>query len=199
MKPIPFHQKLGFSSFTAGIAWLLYAYFFVIAQDPLMSGLFLTIAGLMSLEALVGLYTKLKDEDHGWSLIALILGAAGTLGTAIHGAYDLANAINPPVSLNMDIPSEIDPRGFLAFGVTGFAILKFAYLMWTSRKFSQNFALLGLVSGILLIIIYLGRLIVLSPAQPILKYPILLEGFIINPLWYLWLGYMAWNRKEGMK
>ncbi len=199
MKVFPFHQKIALSAYLAGVSWLFYAYFFVIARDPLLSSLFLTIAGVMSLEALTGLYIKLKDLDHGWALVTLILGIGGTLGTAIHGAYDLANAINPPTAMNIDLPSQIDPRGFLAFGITGFAILKYAYLMWVSKKFSQNFSLLGFVSGILLIVIYLGRLIVLNPAEPILKYPILIEGFIVNPLWYLWLGYLSWNKLEGMK
>ncbi len=196
MKLFPFHKKIGISSFAAGISWLLYAYFFVIARDPFTSSLFLTIAGLMSLEVFVGLYTKLHDVDQGWALVALLLGIAGTLGTAIHGAFDLANAINPPLSLDPNLPSQVDPRGFLAFGVTGVAILKVSYLIWVSKQFTQNLSLLGFVSGILLVVIYLGRLIVLNPADPVLKYPILVEGFLVNPLWYLWLGYLFWTKKK---
>lgn len=62
--------------------------------------------------------------------------------------------------------------------------------MGKTKVFPQNLSYLGILSGILLMVIYLGRLIVLDPTQPILKYPILIEGFIVNPLWYLWLGYI---------
>lgn len=195
MKVYNFNQKIAISSFVASVSWFLYAYFFVIARDVTNSSLFLTIAGLMSLEVFVGLYLKLKEVDEGWALIALLLGLTGAIGTIVHGGYDLANAINPPSVVNADLPNQIDPRGLLAFGVTGFAILKNAYLMRISKKFTENLSLLGFISGILLIVIYLGRLIVLNPADPILKYPILIEGFIVNPLWYFWLGYIWWQKK----
>lgn len=195
MKVYNFNQKIAISAFIASVSWLFYAYFFVIARDVTNSSLFLTIAGLMSLEVFAALYLKLKEVDEGWALIALLLGLAGAIGTIVHGGYDLANAINPPSIVNTDLPNQVDPRGLLAFGVTGFAILKNAYLMRMSKKFTENLALLGFVSGVLLIIIYLGRLIVLNPADPILKYPILIEGFIVNPLWYFWLGYIWWQKK----
>ncbi|MBI2617574.1 hypothetical protein HYW55_05535 [Candidatus Gottesmanbacteria bacterium] len=196
MKVYSFGQKIALSAFVAGISWFLYAYFFVIARDTLVSSLMLTLAGLASLEVFVGLYIKLRDIDQGWALIALLLGVAGTLGTAIHGAYDLAVALNPPLTINVDLPNQVDPRGFLAFGLTGFALLKISYLMWVGKKFTQNLSLLGFGSGVLLIIIYLGRLIVLNPAEPILKYPILIEGFLVNPLWYLWIGYLFWTKAK---
>ncbi|MDP9243568.1 MAG: hypothetical protein M3O77_00615 [Chloroflexota bacterium] len=51
---------------------------------------------------------------------ALALGLAGALGAALHGGYDLANAINPPASDPIaNLPSPIDPRGLLTFGVSG--------------------------------------------------------------------------------
>ncbi|MBI2029245.1 hypothetical protein HYT02_02420 [Candidatus Gottesmanbacteria bacterium] len=197
MKIYPFEKKLALSSLGAGISWFLYAYFFVIAQDPMLSSLFLTIAGLTSAEVFVGLYLKIRDVNEGWALIALLFGVVGAIGTAIHGGYDLANAINPPGTMNANLPNQVDPRGFLAFGLTGLALLKYSYLIWVGKKFSQNLSLLGFVSGILLVVIYLGRLIVLNPAQPILKYPILIEGFLVNPIWYLWIGYLYWNKTKS--
>lgn len=176
------------SSYLAGIAWLLYAYYFVIAKDVLLSSLFLMLGGLFATKVFIALYRMLKEEDGGFSAVVLVLGVAGTLGTMIHGGYDLANAINPPIGLNLSLPSQIDPRGLMAFGVTGLAVLKASWLMGKSSKFPKNLSSLGLLSGILLIIIYLGRLIVLDPTSPVLKYPILIEGFIVNPIWYLWLG-----------
>lgn len=183
-----FNKDSYWSAYLAGIAWLLYAYYFVVAKDTLLSSLFLTLGGLFAIKVFVALYRMLKSTDEGFALIFVVLGVAGALGTMIHGGYDLANAINPPLQANLSLPSQIDPRGLMAFGITGLAILKASWLMGRSNKFPQNLKFLGLLSGVLLIIIYLGRLIVLDPTSPMLKYPILIEGFIVNPLWYLWLG-----------
>lgn len=185
-----FYKDSYLSAYLAGAAWLLYAYFFVIARDVTLSSLFLTLGGLLAVKVFIALYKMLKEVDANFAVTILVLGVAGALGTMIHGGYDLANAINPPASLNLDLPSQIDPRGLLAFGITGLAVLKASFLMGKSKAFPKNLSLLGLVSGILLIVIYLGRLIVLDPTSPILKYPILIEGFIVNPIWYLWLGWL---------
>ena len=185
-----FHKDSYLSAYLVGVSWLAYAYFFVIARDVLLYSLFLTLGGLFSIKVFIALYRMLKEVDGGFATTILVLGVAGSLGTMVHGGYDLANAINPPASINLDLPSQIDPRGLMAFGVTGLAILKASWLMGKTKVFSQNISYLGFLSGILLIIIYLGRLIVLDPTSPILKYPILIEGFIVNPIWYLWLGYI---------
>lgn len=176
------------SAYLAGISWLLYAYYFVVAKDPLLSSLFLMLGGLFATKVFIALYRMLKEEDGGFATVFLVLGVAGALGTMIHGGYDLANAINPPIGLNLNLPSQIDPRGLMAFGVTGLAVLKSSWMMSKVSSFPKNLSSLGLLSGILLIIIYLGRLIVLDPTSPVLKYSILIEGFVVNPIWYLWLG-----------
>lgn len=177
------------SAILAGIAWFLYAYYFVIAKDMLLSSLFLTLGGLFAVKVFTGLYKLLKETDEGFALTIAVLGIAGALGTMVHGGYDLANAINPPLGANLSLPSQIDPRGLMSFGITGLAILKAAWLMGKNNKFDKNLSYLGFLSGILLLVIYLGRLIVLDPTAPILKYSILIEGFLVNPLWYLWLGW----------
>ena len=184
------------SAYLAGVSWLLYSYFFVIAKDNLLSSLFLTLGGLFAVKVFVTLYKMIKEVDDGFALIILILGVAGALGTMIHGGYDLANAINPPTGVNLSLPSQVDPRGLMAFGLTGIAVLKASWLMGKVSKFPKNLCLLGLLSGVLLLVIYLGRLIVLDPTSPMLKYSILIEGFIVNPLWYLWLGWVFQNKSK---
>ncbi len=37
-------------------------------------------------------------------------------------------------------------------------------------------------------VLYLGRLIVFDPTSPVILVPALLNGFLINPIFYLWLG-----------
>ena len=39
-----------------------------------------------------------------------------------------------------------------------------------------------------MIVVYLGRLIVLTPSNPLVLLPAAVTGFIVNPLWYLLLG-----------
>lgn len=185
-----FYKDSYISAYLAGVSWLAYAYFFVIAKDPTLSALFLTLGGLLAVKVFTALYQMLKEVDRGFALTFTVLGVAGALGTMIHGGYDLANALNPPLGLNPSLPSQVDPRGLMAFGVTGLAVLKASWTMGKSKSFPQNLSYLGILSGILLMVIYLGRLIVLDPTSPILKYPILIEGFVVNPLWYLWLGYI---------
>lgn len=185
-----FYKDSYLSAYLAGLSWLAYAYYFVIVKDPTLSALFLTLGGLFAIKVFTALYQMLKEADKGFATTIVVLGVAGALGTMIHGGYDLANAINPPTGANLTLPSQIDPRGLMAFGITGLAVLKASWTMGKSSKFPQNLSLLGILSGVLLIVIYLGRLIVLDPTNPVLRYPILIEGFIVNPLWYLWLGYI---------
>ena len=177
------------TSVLAGLSALAYAYYFIVARDATMYSLFLLLTGLLSIKPLVALYSRLKEVEENFALIALILGIAGALGTAVHGGYDLANAINIPIGVNPSLPSQIDPRGLLAFGVMGIAILKISWLMSHHKDFAKGLPMLGYLSGILLVVIYLMRLTVLNPADPRLLYPVLLEGFIVNPLWYIWLGF----------
>lgn len=185
-----FKKDAYISAYLAGLSWLAYAYYFVIVKDPTLSSLFLTLDGLLAVKVFIALYQMLKETDEGFALTFTVLGVAGALATAVHGGFDLANAINPATGLNSSLPSQVDPRGLMAFGITGLAVLKASWLMGKSHQFFKNLKLWGLLSGILLIIIYLGRLIVLDPASPVLKYSILIEGFIVNPVWYLWLGYI---------
>lgn len=184
------NKRAPIAAFVAGISGLLYAYYFVIAQDPVMYSLFLILGGFSITAVFTALYARLSSIDETLALYVLILGSAGAMGSAIHGGYDLANAINQPALLSLDLPSQIDPRGLLSFGAVGAAILKASWIMKDHKLFPRGLNILGIISGTLLLIIYLGRLIVLSPANPILLYPVLLEGFLIGPLWYLWLGFV---------
>ncbi len=50
--------------------------------------------------------------------------------------------------------------------------------------------------GILLVVLYLGRLIILEAKNPLIVVVALLSGFIVNPLWYSWLGGVLWQGVE---
>lgn len=183
------------SAIGAGLSAFGYAVSFVILRDPFWSGFFLMLSGLLALPVFVALFFKLKEVDAPFATVALILGILGAAGSLVHGGYDLANVINPPITVE-DLPFAVNPRGLLSFGVTGLAVLKFAWLMQRSKQFPQGLSTLGLASGLMLLVIYVGRLIILNPADPVLRWPILIEGFIVNPIWYLWLGSILWGERS---
>lgn len=191
MKITPFDRYAGLAAMAAGFVGLLYSISFVVLQNGLLSALCLLLGGLLSLAALVGLFQHLAPVDAPSTTLGLILAAVSALGAAIHGGYDLANAIHAPGELTgavANLPNPIDPRGMLTFGVAGLAVLLAGLLMRGSPRFGRGFTTLTFTLGALLIIVYLGRLIVLTPSSPLVLLPAAVTGFIINPAWYLWLG-----------
>ena len=203
MKTSAFERFAGTCAILAGVAGLLYSLaFIVIARSApntgaLLSALFLTLGGLLSAAALSGLYLRVREVEGGFALLALILGVTAALGSALHGGYDLANALNPP-DVNApglaNLPSQIDPRGLLTFGVAGLSLLIFAALIQRGGQLPKGLGTLAYLLAILLIIVYLGRLIILDPTSLIIVVPAALTGFVINPFWYIWLG-VALRRK----
>ena len=204
MRPIAtsprFDRSAGAAAITAGIAGLLYSISFVViarsAPDAgrLLSALFLFGGGVVSIQVLSALYLRARDVDAGFALTGYLLAFAGALGAAVHGAFDLANALHPPAALAADVPDAIDPRGVLTFGFAGLGLLVLVRLL-SRGTFPRALAAVGYVSAVLLIVVYLGRLIVLDPASPLVLGPAALEGFVVNPLWYVWLGTVLWSRR----
>jgi hypothetical protein len=182
-----FERFAGVCAILAGAFGFLYAVAFVVLQNALLSGLFLMLTGLLTTTALVAVYERLRETDPSFALLALLLGVAGSLGSAVHGGYDLANVINPPSTMP-DLPNQVDPRGLLTFGVAGIALFVASWLIVRGRRFPRGLGYLGYVSAVLLLALYLGRLIVLDPTNPLILVPALLSGFLANPIFYVWLG-----------
>lgn len=178
----------------AAAVGLLYSVSFVLvsryspAAGAFLSALFLLLGGLLGLLAFVGVYERRRESSPALAVLFLVLGAAGALGAAVHGGYDLANALHPPASLPGDAPNAIDPRGLLTFGVTGLALLLIGVLVGEGRGW------LAYLAGALLVVVYLARLIVLSPTSLVVLGPAALAGFIVNPAFYVWLG--LWLRRR---
>ena len=174
----------------AALAGLLYSLSFVVLRNELLSAIFLLLGGLFSSVALVAVYTRVGSDDGVAASWATVLAVIAAIGSAIHAAYDLSNGLHPVESTLAlaDLPSAIDPRGFLTFGVAGIALFVLAALIIRTGGLPRGLGYLGLVSAVLLVVIYLGRLIILDATSPIILLPAALEGFIVNPVWYLWLG-----------
>jgi hypothetical protein len=191
MKSTAFEGFGGTMAILAGIAGFLYALSFVVLRTPLLYELFFTLFGFFATAAWLAVYYRLRDTDAGFAAWAALLGLAGALAAAVQGGYGLANAINPPpagTEVLAPLPSQVDPRGLLAFGFGGAGLLVASWLISRSGRFPRELGYLGYVSAVLLVIIYLGRLIVLDPGSPVILVPVLLNGFIAGPAWFIWLG-----------
>ena len=184
-----FEKFARWSAILAGLSGFLYSTSFIVLRDNLLSALFLLLGGLFSAVALTALYQRVRETESGFALLGFLLSLGAALGSAIHGGYDLANALHPPASSNMDLPNAIDPRGLLTFGIAGLGLFVLSWLVAQELTFPKGLAYLGYLSAILMIVLYLGRLIILEATNPAIVIPALLEGFIVNPLWYVWLGW----------
>ena len=194
MRALSYRHTAYPSAWLAGIAGFLYSVFFVLnvrGAAPVggAAAFFLLTGGILGASALLGLYERLVESAGGYAMWSLMFGVAAALFATLHGGYDLANAIHPPSGTN-NFPSEVDPRGLSTFGLAGISLIGFAVLMLREASFPRPLGYLGLLSGVLLILIYLGRLIIVSPSNPLVLGPAGLEGFIVNPIWYVWLGFV---------
>jgi hypothetical protein len=183
-----FEKFAGWGAVLAGVSGFLYSISFIVLQSDLLSALFLMLGGLFSTSALTGLYQRLRGTESGFALLGLLLSLSAALGSAIHGGYDLANTLHPPTSMNADLPNPIDPRGLLTFGVAGLGLFLLSWLITQEMRLPKGLAYLGYLSATLMVVLYLGRLIILQATSPVIVIPALLEGFLVNPIWYVWLG-----------
>jgi hypothetical protein len=205
MKAISFERVAGWCAVLAAASGFLYSVSFVVLSrvwpwlGMYLSAKFLMLGGLLALPVMVGLYRRLKPVDESFALLGLLLGVAAALGSVLHGAYDLANALNAPGKLPDavgNLPSQVDPRGVATFLLAGLAVAVFAGLMGRGRGEWQRLGTTGLVLAALLVIVYLGRLVVLEPTSPLILLPAAVTGFVLNPLWYGWLGslWLGWRK-----
>jgi hypothetical protein len=191
-----FERVAGYAAIITGISSLAYAVAFLILKATGTSAFFLLLGGLLAIVVATALYEHLRAVDASFALIALLFGFAGGLGTALQGAYSLANAINPPVGVGAataevaaTLPFQADPRGLLAFGVSGVAVLLFAWLITRGKALPTNLGYLGYVLGVLLLALYIGSLMTASDTKSLaVLIPGGLASIVANPAWYLWIG-----------
>jgi hypothetical protein len=194
-----YERLAGAGAMGAGIGGIVYSVAFLggvvegwapqlgltIASLALMAG------GFLSVLVLVALYRRLLDSAAAVGLLGLMLVAVGASGAMVHGGYDLANSVHAPVHdvlADAQLPSPIDPRGLLTFGISGLGLLVIAWQSRRSRTLPANLAALGMAVGALLILVYLGRLIILTPTNLLVAIPAAATGLVLSPLFYLRLG-----------
>ncbi|HEV8516715.1 MAG TPA: hypothetical protein VGQ47_03625 [Candidatus Limnocylindrales bacterium] len=184
----PFARFGGAAAIAAAILGFAYSIAFVVVREPLVYSLLLLAGALATSAAVIAFADRVRAVDPGFATWGMVLGLGGTLGAGIHGAYDLANAIHPVAGGPTDLPSAVDPRGFLTFGIAGVGLLVLAWLASRDSTFPRSLGWLGLATGALLVAVYLARLIVLDSSSPLVLGPAALAGLIAIPAFYVWLG-----------
>jgi hypothetical protein len=194
-----YERAAGTGAIAAGIGGVIYSVAFlggvVAGAAPqlgiVVASIALMVGGILSVAVLVAIYRRLLETAAAVGLLGLMLVAVGAMGALVHGGYDLANAINPPLAdvlAEAEMPHPIDPRGLLTFGVTGLGLLVLMLRARRSAVLPANLASLGALVGALLIVVYLGRLIVLTPTNPLVAVPAAATGLLFSPAFYVWLG-----------
>jgi hypothetical protein len=188
-----FDRFAGVCAIIAGLSSILYAVFFLLVKGQLnvyLPPVFLALGGFLALTPMVVVYLRVRRADEGFALWALLLAAVGYLGTAAHAIFGLA-AVTPKVT---DVGSakelsQSDPRGFLAFFVTGVAVLVFAWLIQRSGAFPVGLAYVGYVLGVSVILLFLGNLATATNTSSLLiLIPGAVASLLATPAWNIWLG-----------
>jgi hypothetical protein len=192
-----FPKFAGLYGILAGVSGLAYLILFLALRNPglLLPALALLLTGIFASAALVALYQRARGVDEGFALWGLLLGIGGAGGAAIHAAFDVANGFNPPKTA-FDYANLADPRGFLTFGVAGLAAIVLSWLIVRGGIFPRGLGYFGILSGILLIALYLAYMIILDGRNPLVFGLILISG-LAQPIWYLWLGWALWQDKAS--
>ena len=150
-----YERLAGAGAIAAGIGGIVYSVAFlggvVAGKAPdlglTVASITLMVGGFLSVLVLVALYRRLLDAAPAVGLLGLMLVAVGATGAMVHGGYDLANTLNPPVTdvlAKAQLPSPIDPRGLLTFGISGLGLLLLAWQSRRSGTLPANLAVLGM-------------------------------------------------------
>src|SRR4029077_3621443 len=164
-----------------------------ILKNVVVNSVALAVGGLISTAILTAIYFRVRQTDVAFALWALLIGGVAALGSAAHGMYDLATALTPGLAAStQNVPSQIDERGFLTFGLSGLALFIFSLLIVRGGRLPRGLGYLGVILGLLLVEIFLARLIVIAPPTPLglaaIVVPAAIAGLLLNPIFNIWLG-----------
>jgi len=188
-----YRRFAGLAAYLVAIGGVAYSILFVIAvkaaSQPVdtASWTLLLIGGVLSTAVLVSLYQILRETDAGFAMWGLLLGFVGAAGSIIHGGFELARVI--PTEVHVTLPGNaVDPRGLLTFGLTGLGLVILSNLIRRSPGLPTGLGTLGIALGVLLMLVYLGRLFIVDPNEPVLLGAAALAGVVAHPAFFVWLG-----------
>jgi hypothetical protein len=188
-----FERLGGYAALLAVLGSLLYSVAFVILKNVVVYSIALAVGGILTTAILTAIYFRVRETDVAFALWALLLGSVAALGSAAHGMYDLAIALTPGLATSPpNMPSQIDARGFLTFGLSGLALFIFSLLIVRGGRLPRGLGYLGVILGLLLIEIFLARLIVIDTTTTLglatIVGPAAIAGLLLNPIFNLWIG-----------
>lgn len=192
---VGFERFAGLGAIAAAVGGILYGFFFVVIGNKGVSSALLMVGGLLSSVVIVALAWSLRSVNELAARWAATVGVVASLLSVVHGGYDLANVIHPPLENVLrlaEYPNQVDPRGLATFGLAGIAYLVLSSMAVGSSLYPRGLARIGQALGVVMIIIYFGRLIILDPTNPVVRVA-LLAGVTANTIFFLWLGRL-WTR-----
>ena len=157
------------------------------------SSIALIVGGLVAIPVVIALADQLGVREPQFARLGLVLGLVASMGTALHGAWDTAVLAHP--ADHPDVPSYTDPRGFATFALTALALLVFGWLILRGTGIPRVVGQLALLAALLLLVVYFGRLIVLNPKRPVIKWVAVVSGLVVNPAFYLAYGRSLLTRR----
>jgi hypothetical protein len=160
------------------------------------SSIALMLTAVVGVPVLVALYARVREAEPELAVIALVTGLLGVIGSTVHGAYDVAVLAKPVGKGAADLPSQLDPRGFLTFAVTGLALGLFGWLVLRTGAFPKLVGQSGLASFVVLWVVYFGRLITVDPHKNVIRVAAVLSGLVLVPVFYLLIA-RSLLREEG--
>jgi hypothetical protein len=184
----------------AGVCGLVYAVAVLLLPQAALAALALIVGGLFTSAVLVAVYEQVRALDPVWTQRGVIMAVTGAAGAIIHGGYDLANALHPPppgAAVVADLPSQVDPRGLITFFMLGLGVGVLAGLMGRRGLYPFGLVALGYVLAGLLILTYLARLLIRDAANPLVLVPAGLLGVLVQPAWFIWLGWTLWRQRAA--
>jgi hypothetical protein len=179
----------GLSAIASAAAGIVFTVTFAIAVHDgerwalWASSITLIVGGLVAIPVVIALAEQLGARDPQFARVGLVFGLVATLGSALHGAWDTA-VLTHPMS-HADVPSYTDARGFATFAMTALAFVVFGWLIVRGSDIPRVVGQLALLAAVLLLVIYFGRLIVLNPKRPVIKWVAVVSGVLVNPAFYI--------------
>ncbi len=141
-------------------------------------------SGLVVAPVMIALHARLRTDEPEFATLALAAGLVGAFGSSIHGAFDVAALAKPLSGRFATLPSQIDPRGFLTFAVTGIALGMFGWLAHRTGQMPRRLWPIGVVATVLLLVVYFGRLIALDPNRNFIRFSAVIVGLVVVPAFY---------------
>ena len=190
-----------FTKTSAAVAWIAaaggiaYGVAFAIVGNLTAAAILLAVGGCLSALILNAIAGSLGDAPT--IRLAATVGTIGALAAASHGVYDLANQIHPPSVPVQDLPHPVDPRGFATFALIGTAMLLLAGPVARDARYGKGLGGLMTVLGWVSVVIFLGRLIILDPTNPMVRVALVI-GVVSNTAFLVGLG-RAWDHPVAVE